>query len=148
MFETSGTTDVMEKSPWPKYLLSFVAGCVVTTLVFYLFLIPIARRSAADSAEKVAQQKFSAELAKNPVEAQLETTKAALQTATQDRDQCAAKFDRQTILYDNSIVVDPEKMWIIPADVEPIAVGDHRVTYTHYDPKSKRETAHFHPSRQ
>jgi len=148
MFETSGTTDVMEKSPWPKYLLSFAVGCVVTILIFYILLIPIAKRSAAGSAEKAAQQKFSAQLAQNPLESQLETTKAALQTTTQQRDDCTAKFDRQTILYDNSIVVDPEKIWIIPADVEPIAIGDHRVTYTHYDPKTKRETVHFHPTRQ
>lgn len=148
MFETSGTTDVMEKSSWQKYVFAFAAGSVVTILIFYIFLIPMAKRAAAESAEKAAQQRFSAELAKNPLEAQLDNTKAALQTATQDRDQCAAKFDRQTILYDNSIVVDPERIWIIPADVEPIAVGDHRVTYTHYDPKTKRETVHFHPSRQ
>jgi len=148
MFETSGTTDVMEKSPWQKYVLWFVAGCVVTIGIFYTLLIPSAKRAAAASAEKVAQQKFSAELAKNPVEAQLENTKAALQSATQERDTCKAKFDRQTILYDNSIMVDPDKVWIIPADVEPIAVGDHTVTYTHYDPSTKRETVHFHPPRQ
>jgi len=148
MFETSGTTDVMEKSPWPKYLLWFAAGCVVTILISYTLLIPSARRAAAESAEKTAQQKFTAELAKNPVEAQLDSAKASLQTATQERDACNARFDRQTILYDNSIVVDPSRVWIIPADVEPIAVGDHPVTYTHYDPKTKRETVHFHPARQ
>jgi hypothetical protein len=129
-------------------LFWFGAGCLVTTLIFFMFLMPNAQRAAAASAESGAQRKFAAELAKNPVEAQLEGTKAALQTATQERDQCKAKFDRQTILYDNSIVVAPDKIWIIPADVEPIAVGDHSVTYTHYDLKTKRETVHFHPSRQ
>ncbi len=148
MFETSGTVDVMEKSPWLKYLVWFAAGCLVTILIFYLLLMPLAKRAAAESAEKAAQEKFSAELAKNPLEAQLESTKAALQTATQERDACKTRFDRQTILYDNTIVVDPSKTWIIPADVEPIAVGDHRVTYTYYDPKTKRETVHFHPQRQ
>jgi len=148
MFETSGTTDVMEKSSWQKYVLWFAAGCVVTALVFYMFLMPAAKRAAAESAEKAAQQKFSADLAKNPLEAQLETTKTALQAANQERDTWKAKFDRQTILYDRSILVEPDKVWIIPADVEPIAVGDHRVTYTHYDPTTKRETVHFHPSRQ
>jgi hypothetical protein len=148
MFETSGITDVMEKSPWQKYVLWFAAGCLVTILIFYTLLIPGAQRAAAESAEKAAQQKFSAELAKKPLEVQLESTKAALQTTTQERDDCKAKFDRQTILYDNSIVIDPSKIWIIPADVEPIAVGDHSVTYTHYDPKTKRETVHFHPKRQ
>jgi len=148
MFETSGITDLMEKSSWQKYVLWFAAGCFITILIFYMLLIPGAKRAAAESAEKAALQKFSAELAKNPVEVQLESTKAALQTATQERDECKAKFDRRTILYDNSILIDPTKIWIIPADVEPIAVGDHSVTYTHYDPKTKRETVHFHPQRQ
>jgi hypothetical protein len=148
MFETSGTTDVMEKSGWQKYVLSFAGGCFLTILIFSLLVIPSVKRAAARSGEKAAQQKFAAELAKNPVEAQLEGTKAALQTAAQERDLCQARFDRQTILYDNSIVIDPGKIWIIPADVEPIALGDHSVTYTHYDPKTKRETVHFHPQRQ
>jgi hypothetical protein len=148
MFETSGTTDVMEKGPWQKYLLWFAAGCLVTTLIFYMLLIPSVKRAAAESAEKTAQRKFTAELAKNPVAAQLESTKETLQTATQERDECKAKFDRQTILYDNSIPIDPGRIWVIPADVEPIAVGDHSVTYTHYDPKTKRETVHFYPRRQ
>jgi hypothetical protein len=148
MFETSGTTDVLEKSSWQKYALWFAAGCVVTILIFYIFVIPSAKQGAAESAEKAAKQRFSLELAMNPVETQLVSTKAALQTASQERDECKAKFDRQTILYDNTIVVDPEKMWIIPADVEPIAVADRRLTYTHYDPKTKRETARFEPKRQ
>jgi hypothetical protein len=148
MFETSGTTDLMEKVPWQKYVLWFAAGCFVTILIFYMFLIPSAKRSAAESAEKAAQQKFSTELAKNPVEAQLESTKAALKSVTQERDKCTAKFDRETILYDNSILITPDKIWIIPADIEPIAVGDHSVTYTHFDPKTKRETVRFHPKRQ
>ena len=148
MFETSGITDVLEKSPWQKYVLWFAAGCFVTILIFYMFLIPGAKRAAAESAEKAVQKKFSAELRKNPVEAQLESTQAAFETATRERDQCKAKFDRQTILYDNSILIDPAKVWLIPADIEPIAVGDHSVTYTHYDPKTKRETVHFHPQRQ
>jgi len=148
MFETIGTTDDMEKNLRLKYALWFTAGCFITTLIFYILLIPIVERAAAKSAEKKANQKFSLELAMNPVEAQLVTTKAALQAATQERDACKAKFDRQTILYDNTIVVDPDKIWIVPADVEPIAVGDRRLTYTHYDPKTKRETVHFHPERQ
>ncbi|HTT22159.1 MAG TPA: hypothetical protein VMG82_24740 [Candidatus Sulfotelmatobacter sp.] len=145
MFETS---DLMEKTQWQKYALWFAAGCLVTTLISYVFVTPVVKRVAARSAEKAALQKFAAELEKNPVQAQLESTQAALQTAGQERDACKAKFDRQTILYDNSIAVDPEKIWIIPADVEPIAVGEHAVMYTHYDPNTKRETVRFHPKRQ
>jgi len=145
MFETN---DVMEKTQWQKYALSFAAGCLITILVSYVFVTPVVKRVAARSAEKAALQKFNAELARNPVQAQLESANAALQTATQERDACKARFDRQTILYDNRIAVDPEKIWIIPADVEPIVVGDHDVTYTHYDPNTKRETVRFHPKLQ
>lgn len=145
MFETN---DLMEKTQWQKYALCFAAGCLVTTLISYMFVTPVVKRAAARSAEKMALQKFNAELEKNPVQAQLESTKADLQTAVQGRDACKARFDRQTILYDNSIAVDPEKIWIIPADVEPIVIGDHAVTYTHYDLNTKRETVRFHPKRQ
>jgi hypothetical protein len=148
MFETSGTTDVMDKVPWQKYVLCVAAGSFVTMLIFNLYLLPNAKRAAAESAEKETRQNMAAELAKNPVEAQLASTKAALQTATQARDECKSRFDRETILYDNSIPIDPGKIWIIPADVVPIVVGDHRVTFTHYDTKTKRESAHFYPQRQ
>lgn len=148
MFETSESTNVMDKTLWQAYVLAFAVGCFVTFLVFYFFVLPGAKRDAAESAEKASQQKFAADLAKNPLGAQLASTKAALQTAAHDRDQCKARFNRQTILYDNTIPIDPGKVWIIPADVEPIVVGDHHVTYTHYDPKTKQETAHFHPSRR
>jgi hypothetical protein len=148
LFETSESNDVMEKTLWQAYVLAFAVGCFVTFLFFYFFLIPSAKRSAAESAEKAAQQKFSADLARNPVATQLATTRAALQAATLERDQCKTRFDRQTILYDNTIPIDPGRLWIIPADVEPIATGDHRVTYTHYDPKTKQETVHLYPKRQ
>src|SRR6202034_669933 len=148
MFETSGTTDVMEKVLWQKYVLCLAAGSFVPMLIFNISLIPSAKRAAAASAEKQAQQKLSAELAKNPVETQLATTKAALQAATQERDKYKSRFDRQTMLYDNSFPIDPGKLWIIPADVVPIAVGGHSVTFTHYDPRTKSETVHFYPQRQ
>src|SRR4029077_12323538 len=83
MFETSGIPDLMAKSSWQKYVLWFAAGCFVTILIFYMVLIPGAERAGAAYAVKAALQKFSAELAKTPVEVQLESSKAALQTATQ-----------------------------------------------------------------
>ena len=140
MFETGGSRDAMEKVLWQKYVLCFAAGSFVTMLIFNLFLMPSAKRAAAESAEKEAQQKFSADLARNPLEARLASTKAALQAASQERDACKSRFDRQTILYDSTIPIDPGRVWIIPADVVPIVVGDHSVTFTHYDAKAKRET--------
>ena len=144
MFETSGTTDLMEKSLWQAYVLAFAVGCFVTFLVFYFFVVPNAKQAA----EKAAQQRFSADLARNPLDAQLASTKAALLTASQERDRCKARFDRETILYDNTIPIDPGKVWIIPADIDPIVVGNHHVTFTHYDPKTGRETARLDPRRK
>jgi hypothetical protein len=149
MFETHETTDEtsdgMEKRLWQGYVLAFAVGCFVTFLIFYWFVLPSARRAAADSAEKATQQKFLADLAKNPLGAQLASTQASLHATTRERDQCKVRFDRQTILYDNTIPIDPGKVWIIPADIEPIAAGHHHISYTHYDPKTKTETAHFYP---
>ena len=144
MFEIKGDAYVLEKSLWQAYVLAFAVGCFVTFLVFYFFVVPNAKQAA----EKAAQQKFSADLARNPLDAQLMTTKAALRTASQERDACKARFDRQTILYDNTIPIDPGKVWIIPADVDPIVVGNHHVTFTHYDPKTGRETVHLDPRRK
>jgi hypothetical protein len=144
MFEINGAADGTEKSLWQTYVLAFALGCFVTFLLFEFIVIPHAKRAA----EKASQERFFADLARDPLEGQLASAKAALQSATQQRDECKARFDRQTILYDNTIPIDPGKMWIIPADVEPIAVGDHHVTYTHYDLKTKRETVHLYPRRQ
>ena len=76
MFETSGITDAMDKSTWQKFALSFAAGCLVTILIYNMLLIPSAKRAAAESAEKAAQLKLSAELAKNPVGVQLEARRS------------------------------------------------------------------------
>ncbi len=148
MFETSETDEVLEKTLWQKYVLFFAAGCFITGLMFAVYVVPAAKRAAAHSAEQAAQRKFSAELSQNPLDAQLASAKAALQAASQERDLCKSRFVRQTILYDNTIPIDPGKVWIIPADVEPIATGDHHVTYTHYDPKTKQESAHFYLKKQ
>lgn len=148
MFETSETDEVLEKTLWQKYVLFFASGCFVTGLMFAVFVVPAAKRAAARAAERAAQAKFDAELAQNPLGAQLASAKTALQNTTQERDQCKTRFDRQTILYDNTIPIDPGKVWIIPADVEPIATGDHHVTYTHYDPKTKQESVHLYPKKQ
>lgn len=148
MFETNETDEVLEKTLWQKYVLTFAAGCFVTGLMFAVIVLPAAKRAAARSAERAAQAKFDSELAQNPLGAQLASAKTALQNTTLERDQCKARFDRETILYDNTIPIDPGKVWIIPADVEPIATGDHHVTYTHYDLKTKQETTHFYPKKQ
>jgi hypothetical protein len=148
MFESTDSTNVLEKKLWQAYVLAFAVGCFVTFLVFYLFVLPNTRRDAAESAEKAAQQRITADLAQNPLGAQLATAKAAAQTASQQRGACRARFDRETILYDSTIPINPGRVWIIPADIEPIVVGDHHVSFTHYDPKTKQESARLYPRRQ
>lgn len=104
-----------------KQILSFLGGCALTALVFYLTLVPRA---------KAAQQATNSQAA------------AQLQAAVQQRDACTAKFSRETVLYDPSEVFRiPEKTWIIPADITPHYVGSrNNAQFSHYDPKTQDET--------
>jgi len=148
MFEDSAIGETMERDPWWKGVAWFAAGCLVASALFAIMIVPKAKRAADLAGQQTAQRKFEATLAQNPLAVQLQGAQTDLQAASQERDACKAKFDRETILYDNSVLIDPGKEWIIPADVEPIILTDRSVSYTHYDPKEKRESAHFHPTRQ
>jgi hypothetical protein len=148
MLESGETTGITESKPWQMYALWFVAGCLAATVFLYLAVIPGVKSAARQAGEQEGEQKFEADLAKNPAEIQLQSVKASLEGVTQERDACNAKFDRQTILYDNSVLIDPGKEWIIPADVEPIIVTNRQVSYTHYDPKTKQESVHLKPNKQ
>ena len=145
MFEDTEVGENMGKSSaWRMELVSFVAGMAVAIVLAYLVLIPSAKRAAARAGEQAAQQRFAAE----PMAVELQKVKADLQSAAQDRDACKDKFERQTILYDDSVLIDPGKEWIIPADIVPIILTNRSVSFTHYDPKEKRESAHFRPTKQ
>jgi hypothetical protein len=59
-----------------------------------------------------------------------------------DINSCKAKFERATTLYDGTL---PQgRRWVIPADVEPVYVGNVSglADYTHFDPKTQTETIH------
>ena len=148
MFEISEVGDTIEKSSWWKSVIWFVAGYTASAAVFYIFVVPNAKSVAAGAAQQATLRSFAADLARNPVQVQLQSAKAELQAATQQRDACNAKFDRETILYDNSVLIDPGREWIIPADVDPILLTNRQVSYTHYDPKTKRESVHLKPLKQ
>jgi hypothetical protein len=149
MFEDSEVGENMGKSSaWRMELVFFVAGFVVAMAIAYLFLMPSAKRAGFRAGEQAGQHEAAAELTRNPVAVELQTVKATLQATAAERDACKEKFDRQTILYDDSVIVDPGKEWIIPADIEPIILTNRMVSYTHYDPKNKRESVHFRPSKQ
>ena len=149
MFEDNEVGESMGKSSaWRTDLVFFVGGFIVAFAVLYLFLIPSAKRAGFRAGEQAGQHEAAADLVRNPVAAELHTVKASLQETAEERDACQAKFDRQTILYDDSVIIDPGKEWIIPADIEPIILTNRSVSYTHYDPKNKRESVHFRPSKQ
>ena len=70
-----------------------------------------------------------------------------VQSLTQAKDTCEAKFQRVTILYDG--ILFQGRRWIIPADVEPIYLGQGtQADYTHLDPKTQTETIHMKPKLQ
>lgn len=148
MFESGESTGITESKSWQMYALWFVAGCLAASVFLYLAVIPGVKSAARQAGEQAGQQKFEAELAKNPAEIQLQSVKTSLEGVRQERDTCNSKFDHQTILYDNSVLIDPGREWIIPADVEPIIVTDRQVSYTHYDPKTKQESVHLKPHKQ
>jgi len=82
-------------------------------------------------------------------ELQSQTTANAsqVQALTQAKETCEAKFQRSTILYDG--LVFQGRRWIIPADVEPIYLGQGtQVDYTHLDMKTQTETIHMKPKLQ
>ncbi len=114
-------------------VLSFCAGCVLAAAAAFVLLPRLTGTEAAQNAVHSAE-----------VVGQL---RSQIQTLTQQRDICNAKFDRSTILYDQGLFGE-SKDWIIPADVEPVALGNNRGTFTHYDPKTQTETVHFQPKPQ
>jgi hypothetical protein len=70
-----------------------------------------------------------------------------VQSLTQAKETCEAKFQRATILYDG--ILFQGRRWIIPADVEPIYLGQGtQADYTHLDPKTQTETVHMKPKLQ
>jgi hypothetical protein len=70
-----------------------------------------------------------------------------VQGLTQAKETCEAKFQRGTILYDGLLFQG--RRWIIPADVEPIYLGQGtQADYTHVDLKTMTETMHLKPKQQ
>lgn len=75
---------------------------------------------------------------------QITNLKSQIQTLQETNTKLEAKFQRSTILYDG--LVFKTRRWLIPADVEPIALdGGSDDEFTHYDPKSQTETVHMQP---
>jgi hypothetical protein len=120
-----------------KNALWFVAGCVVAFIVTYAVLKPKMNNAADQSTITQLRSQLASD---QGTMSQLRAQQADL---TQQRDTCTAKFNRATILYDVGILNIESRAWVIPADVEPVVVGNKNGTYAHYDPKTQTETMHF-----
>jgi hypothetical protein len=77
---------------------------------------------------------------------QVQNLQAQIQAVTTDRDACKGKFQRATFLYDVGFLGAETRAWVIPADVEPRAIGIKHGTFSHYDPKAQTETVHLVPT--
>ncbi|MBZ5660319.1 MAG: hypothetical protein LAO08_07905 [Acidobacteriia bacterium] len=96
------------------------------------------------AAANYESQKNNASLALNGRIAMLQ---GQMQSLTQAKETCEAKFQRATVLYDG--ILFQGRRWIIPADVEPIYLGQGgQADYTHIDPKTQTETVHMKPKQQ
>ena len=75
------------------------------------------------------------------------TLKGQSQSLSSENEQCQSRFKRSTILYDGVLFTD--RRWIIPADVEPIQLGNRPgASFSHYDPSTQIETVKFKPKVQ
>jgi len=92
-------------------------------------------------------KKVSAEQTETAINLQKQLFERRLNEVTGERDSCTAKFQRSTILYDGVLNVD--RGWLIPADVEPKLIGNRpNASYTHYDPKTQTETVRLNAQHQ
>lgn len=92
---------------------------------------------------KYEEVKMNASFARN----QIPVLQGQVQSLTQAKQTCEAKFQRATILYDG--ILFQGRRWIIPADVEPVYLGQGtQADYTHVDPKTQTETIHMKPKLQ
>jgi Tfp pilus assembly protein PilN len=83
----------------------------------------------------------------NALNSRIAALQGQMQSLAQAKETCEAKFQRATILYDG--ILFQGRRWIIPADVEPIYLGQGtQADYTHLDPKTQTETIHMRPKLQ
>ncbi len=114
-----------------KPVLGFLAGCILTAMVFFLYISDLKSRFG-NSANH----------------GQFE-----LKRVTEQRDACQAKFNRSTVRYIQKKNIfgtpfgEPEKAWVVPADVDPKYIGSEVGLFTHYDPSNQMETVKFQAKR-
>ena len=131
----------MATSPrWLMNIFWFVIGSLAGVLACML-VIRSGRATISKSVDTLQSENASLRLKYNQIEAAVANETAALNT-------CNAKFARATVLYDIGVLGGQTRAWVIPADIDPIAVGAKRGSYTHYDPKTQTETIQMQPKSQ
>lgn len=128
-----------------KIMLAFVSGCVLTSAMFGMWVNDL--KGALRNAQALTEQQKAALKAND--EGKLQEVQAALKESNQQRDTCQAKFARYTVLYVQpknlfgNPIGAPHKSWAVPADIEPVYVGQAVGMFSHYDPKTQVETVKF-----
>jgi hypothetical protein len=122
-------------------------GLPVLALVLGLMLgFFFANREKSGTEEMNATNALHSEISslQGQVRSLTSSNASQVQTLTQAKESCEAKFQRVTILYDG--ILFQGRRWVIPADVEPIYLGQGtQAEYTHLDPKTQTETIHMKP---
>jgi len=125
-------------------------GIPVLALVLgFMIGFGVANRGKSGTEEMNATNALRSQISELRGQIQLvsKADEARVQSLTQAKETCEAKFQRATILYDG--ILFQGRRWIIPADVEPIYLGQGtQADYTHLDPKTQTETIHMKPKLQ
>jgi hypothetical protein len=123
---------VLESAPEVLPMLTKVVIPILTLLLGFM-LGALAFRGNRTGAEDIDKE--------NALASQVTGLRSQFQS-------CQAKFERATILYDGTLAQG--RRWVIPADVEPVYVGNvpGLADYTHFDPKTQTETIHLKPKHQ
>ena len=128
-----------------KNILWFILGAVGAS-AFWIFLLR-AERPRTDQATLLQPAISSLQIQNGRLVAQLNSSQSQNETLTSQLNSCNAKFSRGTFMYDAGVFGET-RAWYIPADIDPVALGGKRGTYSHFDPKAQTETVHLQPKTQ
>ena len=123
----------------------FLAGAFGAS-AFWMLLFTIARPKT-NQAQLLQPAINSLQMQNGELAAQLNSSRSQSETLMARLNTCTAKFSRGTFIYDAGVFGET-RAWYIPADVDPVALGRIRGTYSHYSPATQTETVHLQPKTQ
>jgi hypothetical protein len=127
-----------------KSIFGFVVGAVVASAFWLAFNTMNARKlsqSDQGTLQSMRQTLSRLQSENSQLSAENQNLKARVNT-------CEAKFARGTFIYDIGLLNMETRVWYIPADIDPVAIGTKRGSYSHFDPKAQTETVHLQPKTQ